>query len=260
MASSSGFASTGSGLSGAPKSFGARAEAAVREPRMPLYLSLAQRLNQDLRQGRWSGLDALPSERALSCMMAVSRETACKALNVLRERGLLTRRQGSGSYVTAAALGAQAPLLTQAAPALPQVLHRAQADELLALGLSAGSQVIRRRLLHLQGPHAMSELCLSSLPFRPDGPMLPPALAELSDLGAWFEAQGLGPTRLLQRVGVQAASAEQAEALAVPPGTALLHILQIRYSAAGQALELCQRYRCGEAAIYSAELRRNLKP
>jgi hypothetical protein len=62
---------------------------------VPLHVALATALDRGLRDG--SIPEHLPSERALAAALHVSRGTVANAYELLRERGLVDRQQGSGS-------------------------------------------------------------------------------------------------------------------------------------------------------------------
>ncbi|MGB7648563.1 MAG: GntR family transcriptional regulator, partial [Pseudomonas fluorescens] len=66
----------------------------------PLYLQLARNLEAAIHAGQWKSEQALPSERALSEQLSISRVTARKALEVLFAQGLIRRSQGSGTFIT----------------------------------------------------------------------------------------------------------------------------------------------------------------
>ena len=66
----------------------------------PLYLQLANKLANGIHNGYWQPDEALPSERVLAETLEISRVTARKAIEMLCERGLLTRKHGSGTYIT----------------------------------------------------------------------------------------------------------------------------------------------------------------
>lgn len=66
----------------------------------PLYLQLARSLEAAIHAGQWKSEQALPSERALSEQLSISRVTARKALEVLLAQGLIRRSQGSGTFIT----------------------------------------------------------------------------------------------------------------------------------------------------------------
>jgi GntR family transcriptional regulator len=65
----------------------------------PLYVQLARKLGQAIRDGRYQADEALPSERVLSESLDVSRVTARKAIDQLVDQGLIVRRRGSGNYI-----------------------------------------------------------------------------------------------------------------------------------------------------------------
>jgi DNA-binding GntR family transcriptional regulator len=65
----------------------------------PLYVQLARKLGQAIRDGQYPADAALPSERLLSESLDVSRVTARKAIDQLVDQGLIVRRRGSGNYI-----------------------------------------------------------------------------------------------------------------------------------------------------------------
>ncbi|MFY8062168.1 MAG: GntR family transcriptional regulator [Usitatibacteraceae bacterium] len=65
----------------------------------PLYVQLAHKLAELIREGRYQVDAALPSERSISETLGVSRVTARKAIDRLVDQGLIVRRQGSGNYI-----------------------------------------------------------------------------------------------------------------------------------------------------------------
>jgi DNA-binding transcriptional regulator YhcF (GntR family) len=68
----------------------------------PLSAQLAQLLRELIRSGQLSPGDRVPSEPQLSRQYSVSRDTAQRALAMLADEGLITRRRGVGSIVAAA--------------------------------------------------------------------------------------------------------------------------------------------------------------
>ena len=218
----------------------------ARERGQPLYMALARQLQDGLRSGLWSQGLGVPSERVLSSSLAVSRCTARRALNLLRERGIVQRTQGSGTYATApqrSSAGLQHWLRCERAVA--------DAQEMLSLGLAPDAEVMRISSVLMDAERQPRLLQSSSLPLR----HLPRPLAWQEDLESYFATQGWANTRMLQRVRAVNASPEQAHLLGVAVGSALLHLQQIRYAAQGQALELSHSYRAGGETGYSVELR-----
>lgn len=215
----------------------------------PLYLRLMQQLLDEVRQGRWP--TGLPSERKLSRRLAVSRNTARRALDLLCQRGMLERRRGSGTYLrqtpppefappppsTRLALpaGALAPerhwLAREVAPASP--------EELFALGLSPQARVARlqwREHSAAEGWLALESRCLALA-------HLPRPQDFEGCFEAWLQGRGLSPSRELQRLRACNATPEQARLLGLPPGEALLLVRRQSYGPQGQALVLSQSLR-----------------
>jgi GntR family transcriptional regulator len=65
----------------------------------PRYLELAGLIGRDIEAGSYPVGSLLPTERELCGTHACSRHTAREALRILVDRGLITRRRGSGSVV-----------------------------------------------------------------------------------------------------------------------------------------------------------------
>jgi GntR family transcriptional regulator, arabinose operon transcriptional repressor len=65
----------------------------------PKYRQLEDILRQRIRSGEYPEYSKMPTEHALVKEFGISRHTVIKALNELYHDGLLTRRQGSGTYV-----------------------------------------------------------------------------------------------------------------------------------------------------------------
>ncbi len=70
------------------------------EVRTPLYSLIADRAETRIRSGAWAPGTRLPPERELCRELEVSRATLRQALDELEERGLITRHQGRGTFVT----------------------------------------------------------------------------------------------------------------------------------------------------------------
>ena len=228
----------------------------------PLYMQLARKLTQDVRDGRYQADQALPSERTLSEQLDVSRVTARKAIDQLVEQGLVVRRRGSGNYI--------APRIEQPLSNLSsfseQLLQRgytpnsrwlrreivaADADEQLALGLSPGARVARLERLRLADEVVMayetSVIPASVLPHPQD---------VANSLYAHLDASGQMPVRALQHIRAMNASAELATRLGVPEGQAVLFITRVGYLESGVAVELTHSYCRSDYYDFVAELRR----
>ncbi len=67
----------------------------------PFYRQMYHALAASIKEGTYAIGSALPTERELCEMFDVSRHTAREALRQLEQRGMISRRQGSGSTVLA---------------------------------------------------------------------------------------------------------------------------------------------------------------
>lgn len=67
--------------------------------RVNLYEQIADRLEELILSSEYTG-EKLPSEQALAEQFAVSRNVVREALKILKERGLIKSRNGTGSYIT----------------------------------------------------------------------------------------------------------------------------------------------------------------
>ncbi len=66
---------------------------------LPLYIQISELLTREIAAGLYAEGDRLPPESELAATLAVAVGTLRKALSELELRGLLERRQGSGTYV-----------------------------------------------------------------------------------------------------------------------------------------------------------------
>lgn len=67
---------------------------------IPIYLRIVEAIVEQLDQGEPAPGDRLPTERALAEDFGVNRRTVRRALDVLAQRGLIERVQGSGTFVS----------------------------------------------------------------------------------------------------------------------------------------------------------------
>jgi len=228
----------------------------------PLYLQLQRLIQDQLRAGRLTPDEALPSERDLARRLSISRVTVRKALAGLVEKGILVQRWGSGTFV-APAMRVEQPLsrlssftddmrargLVPSARVLARSTGPASPSESMALGLSPGESVSRLQRLRLAGGVPMAiEHAVVPARFLPD-----PRLVE-SSLYAALAARGHGPRRALERLHAVLLSPEQARLLKVAPASAALYIERRSFMESGAAVEFTASYYRGDAYDFVAEL------
>jgi len=73
----------------------------VTAPRIPVYMQVADSLVERIEQDGWAPGHRMAPERALAEEFGVNRRTVRQALGVLERRGLVERRQGSGTFISA---------------------------------------------------------------------------------------------------------------------------------------------------------------
>jgi GntR family transcriptional regulator len=225
-------------------------------------MQLANRLSDSIAHGDWRANQALPSERALSELLDISRVTARKAIDMLCERGMLTRRRGSGTYIT--------PKLEQPLSRLTsfsEELHQRgftagsrwlQRDigiaaplELLSLGLSPNVPVARLKRLRTADDVVMA-IETSTIPAL----YLPDPQRVSDSLYGYLESTGNIPARALQHIRAVNASPEQARLADIEPGDAMLHITRVSYLDNGAAVELTHSFCRSDYYEFVAESRR----
>ena len=121
---------------------------------LPLYQQLQRSIRQAIHRQALGPGDALPAERDIAEELEISRITVRKALDGLVGEGLLTRRQGAGTFVTARVEKSFSKLssFTEDMRArgvrphsewLTRSCGSVTPDEAMMLGLSPGAAVLR---------------------------------------------------------------------------------------------------------------------
>lgn len=80
----------------------ATAGVAAQAKPLPLFMRASELLTREIAAGHWQKGERLPPETELATLLGMAVGTVRKALAELAARGLLERRQGSGTYVRGA--------------------------------------------------------------------------------------------------------------------------------------------------------------
>jgi GntR family transcriptional regulator len=227
---------------------------------LPLYRRLQRGIRHAIDIGAIGQEDALPSERDLATLLGVSRITIRRAVQELAEEGLLSQRQGAGTFVTPRV---EQPLsrltsytedmtargLVSTVQWLNRSVTSASPDEALALNLSPGSKVSRLYRLRFADNRPM---CLeqATLPQK----FLPDPEAVNQSLYAALDQNGCRPVRALQRLRAELFSPEHAALLGVQAGSACLYIERRSFLADGTSVELVRSHYRGDSYDFVAEL------
>ena len=229
----------------------------------PLYLQLARFLAEAVRRGHYEPHEALPSERALSESLGLSRVTTRKAIEQLVLQGLIVRRRSSGNYVAPRIEQALAQLTSFSedlrargySPSsrwLSRKTAAANGEEREILGLARGARVARlERLRMADGTVVALEQCV--LPAS----VLPEPAAVDGSLYEFLDAKGSAPARAKETIKAINAPARLARLLRIPTGRAVLYIQRISYLPSGTPVELTHAHYRSDYYELVADMRRH---
>jgi GntR family transcriptional regulator len=226
----------------------------------PLYRRLQDALRRAIETAVIGPQDALPAERELATDFEVSRITVRKALDGLVADGLLTRRQGAGTFVSGRVEKQFAKLTSfsedmAARGRVPRSewLLRASGnvtpEESLTLGLSPGAAVYRFNRIRFADDLPMA-VEYSAIP----GFGLAGADAVEDSLYEALNAAGNRPARALQRLRAVSIDEERAELLGLEIGTPCLYIERRGFLDDGRVIEATRSWYRGDAYDFVAEL------
>jgi GntR family transcriptional regulator len=228
--------------------------------RMLAYLRLRRSLQKMIENGDLPPGHALPSERELANLLALSRVTVRKAIAGLADDGLLTQRHGAGTFVADRIVKSFSKLtgftddlrvrgLKPRVKFLERSIGQVSPEEALALHLSPGARVVRLRRLRFAGdkPLALEDTVV------PQSVLHDPNAVKLS-LYTALERLGCRPTRALQRLRAVALDAAQAKLLNLPAGSPALAIERRAFLDDGRVVEFTSSLYRGDAYDFVAEL------
>lgn len=227
----------------------------------PIYMQLAQSLRQQIVEGKILAGEALPSERDLCALMGASRVTVRKAIELLIEEGLLSRRQGSGTYVTpriqapgsyltsfsedAAARGESTSTLWMAKTEVV-----ANDEEARLLELREGAHVLRLSRVRMAGGEP---LAIENAVVPAD--MVPPVGELGNSLYKALAARGNRPVSGQQKIRAALAGPNESKLLGIEEGCEILRIERLTRRADGRPVELTRSAYRGERYEFVSELR-----
>lgn len=238
-----------------------RLAATTEDSRRPLYHRFAANLREHISKHDLSPGSALPSERELSANMGLSRVTVRRAIDMLIEEGLLFRRQGAGTFVSAS-LDAQGPVLRSFSddarshgldPSAIWIIrtHAAPTDEeALALEIPSSEKVARLGRVRLAGgePLAIEHAVVPAT-------VLPDLDAIGDSLYAALDARGLRPMSGTQRICASLANPTEAGILSIEAGAPILRIERLGRAANGVVVELTRSAYRGDRYDFVTDLR-----
>lgn len=207
----------------------------------PRWTQVAGKLRGRITLGDYGASGALESEAELARRYRTSRVTVRRALETLRDEGLLVSRKGSGWFVASDPVREILGVMPSASRALIdagiQVTRKVLEFGFTAppppiagaLELEKGEEALRARRLHFADGHPF-DLITTWLPAHIGDRV---SRSELETLGAWetLRAHGIEPVHTYHSIAAGAATPDQATTLEIPPGAPLLLLRRLAKTA-----------------------------
>lgn len=212
----------------------------------PAYLQVFDHLVDRISTGRWKPGKAIPSEADLAREYGVSCGTVRKALTILEQKALITRRQGRGTFVNEPASDVSTIRFikihgkdgeriwgeVKSSEIVEAVATEAERNK-LSLGIGVKVFRINRTRFDDERPLVLEH---SIVPCE-----LFPGLASRNEVltGIYSIAQQYGHIigRAEERITAESASVEVADALSIPAGTPVVVMDRIVHNIRGQVVE-----------------------
>ncbi|WAH38931.1 GntR family transcriptional regulator [Alicyclobacillus dauci] len=220
---------------------------------VPLYKQLKAQLLEDIRQGRFSPGELLPSEAELAQTYGVSRTTVRQAVGDLVSGGFVIRRQGKGTYVaehlhtsTATTLYGFAEVLRSSGLNVVVKVERAEERPCPDSLTDILSVPVGRRTLFIERTAWVDGICY----FHDESYVLPPYHVDLSQLAkrpevfdyvyGFFEQNGVRINSGHQSISAQLASERDRHLFGLSDPAAVLVIERTTYDETGAAVEFSE--------------------
>lgn len=225
----------------------------------PMYSRIAATLRGLIETGALRGGDMLPSERDLASTTGHSRVTVRKAFDLLCQDGLVTRRQGAGSFVTpqihqplSVLVGFTEDMKRRGATTTSRLLKKSVGPpdpaDMLKLGLSPADAVFRLSRVRLSEgePLAIEHAVIPAWAVAPE--------SVRQSLYAALRASGHMPVRALQRLQAGIATPQEARLLGLGANSAVLRIERRSFLENGRVIEVTTSAYRGDRYDFIAEL------
>ncbi|GHC52512.1 GntR family transcriptional regulator [Streptomyces cinnamoneus] len=229
--------------------------------RRPKYQRIAAELRDAIQAGEYGPGDRLPGENELMAAHNVARMTARQALGVLQNEGIAEARKGAGVFVRSfrplrrrgirrlaeSTWGAGLSIWSADVGDRALIVDRVDVVERAApqrvaevLGLESGATVcVRSRRFVLDGKPVQL-----SASYLPAGLVAGSAITreDTGPGGTYARLAELGhkPVRFREEIRTRMPSADEAEQLALSPGTPVVHICRTAFAEGGNAVAVSE--------------------
>ena len=218
-----------------------------RDSATSLYQQIADQLSREIASGHYKPHEKLPTELALSELYAVSRITVRQAMHHLVAQGLVTRKQGKGSFVTGPVVrhelrelkGFIEGMSTQGVQPERRLidfgLATGNSHAAERLGAKGGHLLRMRRLFTIKGvPFAVSEVHLPAEAAAKVSREMAESLSAYDILGQYLN---VNVTRADLVIRARPAGREHAKLLKISDRASLLAIERLSFGANGVPCE-----------------------
>lgn len=232
---------------------------------LPAYLQIEEELAEQIESGDLPPDARMPTERMLCDAFGVSRMTVRAALARLEQRGLILRRQGSGTYVARPKLRQDATHLRgffeasvgQGVFPVSRVIERAEVVAtrhlVQELGLHSGDTVYKVvRVRSIGGTPVVLETSFFPALIVPG--LLDRDLERSSIYRLMDRYHHARPVRARQTLEPIVAGPAEAEILNLPVGSALMLVERTAFDAADRAVERARDIYRGDRSRFVTEL------
>jgi GntR family transcriptional regulator len=224
------------------------------------YLDVAEALRARIAGGE---LGPLPSEAELCTEFGVSRVTVRRALEALRDEGLVTSRRGAGWFVAVDPVRQPLGRVTTVESALEAAGARssrrvlefafepASPEVAKVLALPADDEVLRVTRLNLadDDPFAIVTVWVAGAL----GAHLSRADVERSTFYELLPRLGVDPGRVVQTITAVAAARDEGRRLGVPTGSPLLACRRVTYDRGGHAVIVAEHRYAAHRTAFEVE-------
>lgn len=226
-----------------------------RDNNMPLYSQIIEVFLEAIREGRLKPEDRLPTQEELTRHFAVSLAPVKQALSELEERGIITRRQGLGTFVRDTTPLREERILYTRIPWFTREMKERDitpTSRLLALYMLPAEED-KEMMAELQLAPRERVVCIKRLRLGNNEPLSVQTSFIVESRVPGLVERGLQPEESLteimsqqygleiaasqQRISAAAADDEDARSLGVAVGSPLLLIQRTSYLKDGQPLE-----------------------
>ena len=232
------------------------------------YSAVAQRIEQQIRDGEISAGSRILGERELAKLLGVSRVTLRRALGELRDRGVLVSDEAKGWFVAPLTVSEQNVLrsfsemaasrgLSSSSWVIQSIVRIASFEETEILKLEAGSPVFQLERVRILAGEALG-IEESLVPLQ-RAPNLPKMDFVSQSLYVAMREAGAGPAIADYVLSATSATAQQARLLHVPEGTALLATNAIARDVNGVPVELSKTFFRGDRYRFLTTLKAELR-